>query len=70
MKLKAYLDQREIDPAAFAASVGVTRQAVMLWLAGERIPRPKQLAKIAEATADMVTYRDFLEPLRPEVAAE
>ena len=59
MKLSEYLSQNKIDLAVFAVEIGVTREALRLWLAGERTPRPKLMAKIKAATNGAVTSSDF-----------
>jgi len=59
MKLSDYLFRHDIDPAVFASEIGVTREALRLWLAGERTPRPKLMAKIKTATGGAVTSSDF-----------
>ena len=59
MKLSEYFSRHDIDPAGFAGEIGVTREALRLWLAGERTPRPKLMAKIKTATRGAVTSSDF-----------
>lgn len=59
MQLADYLDQNEITDAAFARSIGVERQAVGRYRAGERFPEKPILLKIFEITGGKVTANDF-----------
>lgn len=63
MRLSAYLSDNGESPAEFAARLGVTGEAVRLWIVGERTPRRQMLALIAEKTEGAVTPADFF----PEV---
>lgn len=47
----------------FAERIGVSREAVRLWVIGDRIPRKEQMVKIAEETNGVVTPNDFLLPV-------
>lgn len=59
MQLAKYLDDNEISDAAFARSIGVERQAVGRYRAGERFPEKPILLKIYEVTSGQVTANDF-----------
>tara|TARA_R110002153_G_scaffold6374_3_gene29039 strand:- start:259 stop:450 length:192 start_codon:yes stop_codon:yes gene_type:complete len=59
MKLHTYIEQQGITLAVAASALGVTRQAVNLWVKGKRIPRPKQMARIESWTEGEVTATDF-----------
>jgi transcriptional regulator with XRE-family HTH domain len=65
MDLRTYLDSNGLDEAAFASRLEVTREAVLLWLAGARMPRPAMLKRIVEKTNGRVTANDFMNS-RPE----
>jgi DNA-binding transcriptional regulator YiaG len=60
MDLKSYLNQSELDAATFAGRIGVTKEAVRLWLAGDRTPRRLLMRRIAEETKGAVTANDFM----------
>lgn len=59
MKLAAYLTKHQERPSAFAARVGVTPEAIRLYIKGARRPRADIIAKIAGATGRSVTANDF-----------
>lgn len=59
MKLSEYLAANRLDPKDFAPQVGVTTEAVRLWVDGKRRPREKQMTKIAEVTKGLVQPNDF-----------
>ena len=61
MKLKRYLEREGISTADFASRLGVTYEAVRLYVRGERIPSRKNAAKIRELTKGSVRERDFIE---------
>ena len=60
MKLSDFLNNNDIDAASFAESLGVTREAVRLWLSGDRTPRPALMRKFIAETNGAVTPNDFL----------
>lgn len=67
MKLATYLENEKLTDAAFARLIGVERQAVGRYKAGERFPETAILLKIYEATAGQVTANDFAGiPAAPE----
>lgn len=59
MDLRAYLDCREIEIAAFAAEIGVTQTSLYRYLAGDRTPRKDVLLRIQAATRGEVSPNDF-----------
>ena len=61
MRLSAYLSDKGESTAEFAARLGVTGEAVRLWLNGERIPRQEMMVRISQATDNAVTPNDFFE---------
>lgn len=61
MKLKAYLDKHKITPARFADNIGVSSEAVRLWLLGRRFPKHGYLQTITAVTNGKVTANDFHE---------
>lgn len=65
MKLATYLENTELTDAAFARLIGVERQAVGRYKAGDRFPEKLILLKIYEATGGQVTANDFAD-LPPE----
>ncbi|MFC6772559.1 helix-turn-helix domain-containing protein [Methylobacterium gregans] len=50
MDLAAYLSERKIRPAAFAAEIGVPPSTITRILRGERDPRAGTIRKIVEGT--------------------
>lgn len=59
MKLAEYIKAVDMTPAKFAAEIGVSRQAVEHYCAGDRVPRPVTMARIRRATNGRVTADDF-----------
>jgi transcriptional regulator with XRE-family HTH domain len=59
MKLADYLTDKGIAPSEFAASVGVTPEAIRLYIKGDRRPRAATMQEIHHATGGMVTANDF-----------
>jgi hypothetical protein len=60
MKLDDFMRARGLDDAAMAALVGnCTEHAVKKWRYRERIPRRAQMARISQATGNLVTASDF-----------
>jgi DNA-binding transcriptional regulator YdaS (Cro superfamily) len=68
MTLTEYLTTNQIAPTDFAQQIGVTREAVLMWMSAARTPRPKMMERIKKATAGSVTPNDFQTP--EPVAAE
>lgn len=59
MKLQTYLRRAKIEPEEFAVLLGVHKESVRLWLAGQVIPRRRAMQKIMEYTAGKVKPNDF-----------
>ncbi len=70
MTLKEYLDTNGLTQAEFAQAVGVTQQAISIWLRGEQLPRRRALERIAAATKGHVRPNDFLPCAGPGEGAE
>lgn len=72
MQLAKYLDDNEISDAAFARSIGVERQAVGRYRAGDRFPEKQILQEIFRVTNGQVSANDFagLPPVENEPAPE
>jgi DNA-binding transcriptional regulator YdaS (Cro superfamily) len=61
MKLETYLRRvRKISPERFGAEIGVSGQAVRMWIDGARMPRRPLLIAIEEATGGKVKANDFI----------
>jgi DNA-binding transcriptional regulator YdaS (Cro superfamily) len=62
MKLNDWIsDVAKITPAEFAGRIGVTRQAMSRYCAGERMPDAHMVEKIEKATKGAVTVADLHE---------
>lgn len=65
MKLSVFLAQHGLSHADFAKQIAdrmgetLTGEAVRLWAAGDRVPRPAAMAAIEAVTAGMVQPNDF-----------
>jgi len=59
MILEAWMRAERLTDAAMAERVGVTPFAVRKYRRRERIPLPRIMAKIVEATDGQVTANDF-----------
>lgn len=59
MKLQTYLDKSGTTRANFAQQIGVTSEAVRLWIRGQRMPDRESMGKIQGATKGLVTPNDF-----------
>ncbi len=60
MTLSEYLKESGNTAAEFAEIIGVSQEAVRMWLRGERRPRFEHLEAIAEATSGRVLPNDFM----------
>lgn len=71
MKLATYLENSDLSDAAFARLIGVERQAVGRYKAGDRFPEKPILLKIYEATGGQVSANDFadLPPVETDEAS-
>lgn len=70
MKLGTYLKEAKLDEAAFSALSGgvFSPEAVRKWRFGARVPRPKQMALIAQLTGGKVSANDFMLAAEPEAS--
>ena len=59
MRLTEYLAQKQISDAVFSEQIGVSRQALHRYKAGERTPKPSVMRKIVQATGGEVAPNDF-----------
>lgn len=59
MQITDWLTTNKISDAAFAARIGVSRQALWRYKSGERIPRPSILQRIQGETGGQVQPADF-----------
>jgi transcriptional regulator with XRE-family HTH domain len=59
MKLSDFLEANKLKPADFAKRIGTSRACVERYVAGERVPRPAIMKKIATATRGAVGPVDF-----------
>lgn len=59
MKLKEWLQAKEIRPSDFADRIGVEPAAVSRYCAGTRIPERDTMVKIIDATNGEVRADDF-----------
>ena len=60
--LASYMDREGLDDQSMADRLGlnVSPWAVRKWRYGQRVPRPKMLARLREATDGAVTPNDFI----------
>lgn len=65
MKLREWLEteskERGLKQQDFAREIGVSLQSLWLYMAQGRVPRPKIIAAISQATGGKVTAADFYE---------
>lgn len=69
MKLGPYLELQKLTLGAFGKSIGVTRQAVCRYVAGDRIPDRYTMSKIMAVTRGAVTANDFYNAPSKKAAA-
>lgn len=62
MTLREYLDRQAVTTEAFAATIGVSGEAVRRYIQGKRRPSWQIMPRIVEATHGMVTPDSFLLP--------
>lgn len=70
MTLDQFLQSKRLTRAAFAEQVGVSRQTLQRYLAGERFPRRRVLRAIDAATGGLVTANDFVAEPATEASAD
>jgi predicted transcriptional regulator len=61
MTLQQYMAARAVSPGKFAKLIGVSRQTVHRYLAGESIPAPPIMRRIYAQTDGQVSANDFYE---------
>ena len=59
MKLGDYLDKNGVTVRDFAERLGMSPEAVRLYVAGRRVPRQEAMEKIIQATGGKVEPNDF-----------
>jgi hypothetical protein len=59
MRLGDYLDRTNLANRDFGELIGVTGEAVRLYVMGARIPRPAVMRRIEEVTGGRVRPNDF-----------
>ncbi|CAB4126958.1 HTH_XRE domain containing protein [uncultured Caudovirales phage] len=79
MDLRDWMTLNDLSNADLAAKLGVAANTVSRWRNRTRMPRPREMKLIAEASAGEVTANDFFAPraepcataamIRREVAA-
>ena len=69
MQITDWLTTNDISDADFAARIGVSRQALWRYKAGERIPRRPILERIQSVTGGDVRPADFFGSTATEQAA-
>ena len=60
MTLAAYIAKHGLSRKSVADVLGVSPEAVRLWLSGDRMPSPDKLRRISEWTKGEVTPNDFI----------
>lgn len=60
MTLSEFLSSSRLSHADFAGQIGVSKEAVRLWVTGARTPRPAAMSQITKATKGSVTANDFV----------
>ena len=60
MRLREYLALQNVDMGPFAVAVGVTRESIRRYAAGERVPRPATMHAIVKATNGRVKIEDLV----------
>lgn len=68
MKLRDWLDERDISNGDFGNRIKRTAEAVRRYAAGERIPDKDTMPLIVDATGGAVTPNDFFD-IAPQQAA-
>lgn len=70
MKLRQWLDDRDMTATAFAKAAGLDVSTITRVINGERRPDWSTLTKILDATNGEVTPNDFIPEAEPPPAAE
>lgn len=66
MKLRTYLEEKNIKAREFATNVGLSLPAVYKYLNGERTPDKETMPRIVAATSGQVTANDFYDIPQPD----
>lgn len=61
MKLQTYMTKKRLDDTAFGEIIGKDRTMVSKYRRGKVVPPLEIIAKIEDATARKVSFRDFIE---------
>lgn len=61
MTLREYMDWKKLTPGAFGDLIGVSRQAVMRYRDGKRIPKKEIMPRIFEVTGGKVSADSFFQ---------
>lgn len=59
MKLSDYLDEQKLSHSDMAQRIGTSTEAVRRYANGLRLPKPKIMGRIVEATEGVVEHADF-----------
>ncbi len=59
MLLETFLKENEMSAADFAQEIGVSAEAIRLYLAGKRIPSKNTMRRIMDSTGGEVQPNDF-----------
>jgi len=70
MKLDQFLAEKNLTQPAFAEAIGVTQQAVSIWVREHSLPRRAVMRRILDFTEGKVTPNDFYSPPSSKEAAE
>lgn len=70
MKLKDYLEHKNIKVADAAKALGVSSYCIGLWARGERMPRPAQMGDIFQWSGGAVEPNDFYDLVDGAVSDE
>jgi len=66
MLLLEWMKATETSVAELALSLGVTKQAIYLWLSGENCPNAKSLLALYRLTKGKVTVESFVTALEQD----
>ncbi len=58
--LKAWMESRGLTPQELAEMLGVSRQAVQLWVSGKGYPRTPTLAELERLSNGVITARSLV----------
>ena len=69
MSLLEWMESTETSVASLALSLGVTKQAIYLWLSGENCPNAKSLLGLHRLTKGKVSVESFVTSLEQDPEA-